>query len=104
MSQKHCVAGSNPAARTNNMEYTAYLTALLETDTSGEVHVKFFTITSDKHPTCILQTQTYTILDHRDGRDYGEARQLLMDSVKQKVMYSAPKSLWHRIWSDIKES
>lgn len=104
MSQKHCVAGSTPAVRTKDMEYTAYLSALLETDRSGEAQVRHFTITSDEHPTCSLQTQSYAIIDRRRGASYDEARRSLSEFVRYKAAYSAPNSLWHRIWSDIKES
>lgn len=104
MSQKHCVAGSTPAVRTKDMEYTAYLMALLESDKSGEVGVRHFTITSDEHPTCSLQTQTYTVIDRKHGASYDEARRSLSDSVRYKAACSVSNSLWHKIWSDIKES
>lgn len=101
MSQKHCVVGSNPTARTKDMESTAYLMALLEAGNGKQTNVRHFTITSDEHPTCYMQTQSYAVVDSARGNSYGEAKEFLLDSVKQRARLSGPNSLWRQIYASL---
>lgn len=86
------------------MSDQAFLMVLLRVLKTGKIKVDGVTITSSEHLTCNLQKEVYACIDKTYGNSYQEAREKLVESIKQRVNFSQPGSLWHVIYSQIKES
>lgn len=85
------------------MSDQAFLMVLLRVLKTGKIKVDGITITSSEHLTCNLQKEAYACIDKASGNSYQEAREKLVESIKQRVNFSQPGSLWHVIYSQIKD-
>jgi hypothetical protein len=85
------------------MNDQAFLMVLLRVLKTGKIKVDGVTITSSEHLTCNLQKEAYACIDKTSGNSYQEARNKLVESVKQRANFSQSGSLWHVIYSQIKD-
>lgn len=81
----------------------AFLMVLLRVLKTGKIKVDGITITSSEHLTCNLQKEAYACLDKTSGNSYQEAKDTLVESVRHRASFSQPGSLWHVIYSQIKD-